>query len=350
MSGEFNENKRTANVESEYKITPKEQNNTIVIQKRKPSILASILLILIGALIATIILLSLYIIKENRKVEVYEEPNTEIKDNNNEKEKEKVNLDLSIEGEFVKELYKKIPLQVRGYEPYSGNKVFANSISDNNKLLFTIRTLQSEYKYEVITDINSIKSKLHNKTEYIPETSNAMKFDFEEAKTRYKSIFGSNKEIPLIDAETTLGYVYEYVPQDNCYYGHSYSGGGGGDYQDSRKIYKVQQNENATEVNIYDYYISYNSLSSGYTMVGHGLFSISGDNFGDFEISEDNFKNGLIKQVESANWENYQPVIEGKTISQLLEEYIGNGAGEYKHTYKLDNDGNYYWYSSEKIN
>lgn len=312
----------------------------IVVEYRKPSIFTSILLILIGALIATIILLSIYIVKENKKVEVYDEPQNnveEIENNQKDNEKEKVKLDLSIDGEFVKGIYAKIPLQVRGYEPYNGNKVLANDISDNNKLLFAIRTLQSEYKYEVITDKDSVKAKLHNKAQYIPEYTEIIKFDFNETKARYKSIFGTDKEIPLIDAETTLGYVYEYIPQDNCYYGHSYAGGGGGDYQDSRKIYKVEQNEDGTEVYIYDYYISFNGTINN----KYGLFS----------TSENSSEKDMITIIGNREWaSNGSVVLEGKTLSELLEEYIGNGAGEYKHTYKLDSAGNYYWHSSEKIN
>lgn len=352
---ENNSNEKVNNeVENKVEYVPKSKksrkgDNGIYVQYRKPSVFSTVLLVLIGILIGIVAMLLVYVVKINNDVDVYKDNPTNVEEPQEEEklEDEKKVLDLSLDGEFVKSLYNKIPMQIRGFEPYSSTKTTMDSIKDNNKLLFTLRTLENEYKYQVITDLRDITHKLDNKldSEYVQNyLEEVKKFEFDIVKAKYKEIFGADKEIPLIDAETTLGYVYEYVPQDNCYYGHSYPGGGGGSFRYKSEIYNCEQNEDGTEVYIYDNFIAFNyldgnSLSTSSDIGTAILYGLENTYDETIIISELEYTYDETKREERYN---------GMTYDELLEKYWEN-AGKFKHTYKLDSAGNYYWYSSEKI-
>lgn len=334
--------RKTKEVKEKVKYVDKKDNNkrngdkNIVVQYRKPSIFSSLLLILIGVMLATIVFLVLYIFKENKPVDVYKEPDNVVEEETP-KEEEKVKLNLEIEGDFVQNLYKKIPMQIRGYEPYFSTKTTASSIENNNKLLFVIRALEKENKHQVITDLTNIKSKLDNKVISSYELNEVKKFDFEIVKAKYQSVFGYVNEMPLIDAETGLGYVYEYVSEDNCFYGHSYAGGGGSDFRYQAKIYNCEQNEDGTEVYIYDNFIAFDYDHNNY---------ISSPNTYALYGSSDAKK--IIVDRMQKSYDGSKALYNGQTFEQLMENYESQ-ASKYKHTYKLDTNGEYYWYSSEPI-
>lgn len=311
----------------------------IVVEYRRPSFFMSLLLILIGVMIATIVLLLLYIFKGQKEVVVYKEPETEVVQEEPKEEVKK--LDLSIDGEFVQDLYAKIPMQTTGYEPYYSTGATAGTIDDNKKLLFTLRSLEKEYKYEV-TDDASVGDKLDNK--YFPDLlenygninrKEIKKFDFDTVKAKYKSIFGTNLEVPLIDAETNMGYVYEYVASDNCFYGHHYDGGGGtGIVAQEIAIDKCEQNEDGTEVYIYDDFLIF--VYDSYT---------ADEKYRLYDSSD--ITTPLTEQL-SKEYVNDVALYGGYTAEQIIEDNKDK-AGHFKHTFKLDSDGNYYWYSSEMV-
>ena len=75
-----NTTKEIKNTSKEVKYVEKKDKKTrkgdkeIVVEYRKPSIFTSVLLILIGCMIATIVWLLIYIFKVNKEVVIYEEP------------------------------------------------------------------------------------------------------------------------------------------------------------------------------------------------------------------------------------------------------------------------------------
>ena len=233
-------------------------------------------------------------------------------------------------------LYAKSPIQIRGYEPYYGQMITKDNISDNNKILFTLRSLERDGKYISITATSDIISKLDkNMQEIEGYLKYVRKFNIEDINRKYKSIFGNTQEAPLIDAETTLGYVYEYVSQDHCYYGHSYAGGGGQDFNYRSQIYACDQSEDKSEIYIYDNFIAFNSY---YT---------SDNLFNNFALYKDSDCENMVVDLERT-YDNGTTLYNGKTYDEIIDEYIEQG-GKFKHTFKLDDSGNYYWYSSEQI-
>lgn len=333
-------------VEKERKNKSRRKDSNVVVQYRKPSIFTSFLLILIGFLLAVIVLSLVYVfVLKDDKTEM---PNDEqIEENNDEQDKsEEAELDLSIEGEFVKELYAKIPFQGRGYEPYCGGIIKFDDISDNNRLLYVLRKLGNEYNYKLINGAAGLESKL-TKIQWMDiNTIQIEKFDFDVVEKEYKSIFGSSKNVPLIIAETGLGYLYDYCAEDNCFYGHPYNGGGGGEFRPYKVIDSCEANENKTEIYIYDKFMAldFGELSSFGPYKCSLYKTANTQTFGDKSKIEE-----IVSNLEKTYDDNSSEALyNGMTFDGLIEKYK-DSASKFKHTYKLDEDGNYYWYSSERV-
>lgn len=322
----------------------KDEKREVVVHYRKPSVFSCILLILIGVLIATIVFLVIYFFKlNNNDVYIYDDLiDSTIDVPNVDNDEGKISLKLSPTDDIVVAAYAKIPTHIRGYEPYYGQLITKDNISDNNKLLFVLRQLQDESKTTIINFsqqselFNDIVSKLDNRmtgmtSEWLGEI---IKFDLDTVSQRYKSVFGESQEVPLIDAETSLGFVYEYVPEDNCFYGHSYFGGGGDTFRYKSQIYECELSEDRKELYIYDNFVAFNDV------YGTGSYTTSA-------LYNDSDCENMIVSLERTS-ENGNVLYNGKTYDEIMNEYI-NQAGKFKHTFKLDDSGNYYWYSSEQI-
>ena len=326
-----------------------QNNEKIRVQYRKPSVFSSILLILIGFVLAVIVLSLVYVfvLKEDKTElpnnEQVEENNEEQEENN--KNEETPKLDLSVEGDFVKGLYAKIPLQARGYEPYYASVTRFDDISDSKRLLYTLRKLEKEYSYKLIKGAAGLESKLTKLQMMDLDTIEIKKFDFNVVEKEYKSIFGSSKNIPLISTDNTVGYLYEYCTEDSCFYGHPYAGGGGQDFRPYPTIERCEQSEDGKEIYIYDRFIAFDTDEFVPEQVTkYALYDRawpgSDKNKNDYKIV-----GGLEYERDTST---NGSLFNGKKIEELLEEYKDK-AGKFKHTYKLDDTGNYYWYSSEKI-
>lgn len=329
----------------------KKNRSNIMVEYRKPSFFTCILLMFIGALIATIVLLSLYVAKTinsaNENVSIYkDEPVVETPQK---EEENKVDLDLSFSGEFVTSLYAKIPLQVRGYEAYMGEKVTRDSLDLNNKTLFVLREMEKANDYETLEATQELKQKMY----YYSSVMNAdtiEKFDYEKANELYKKIYGSDQKLEKIQLQTNLGYVYEYHEDGNCYYRHDTASDGQVDYKDAREMYKVEANDTGTEVYIYDYYICYDVVAKGSDFLS-GIFfkALQNTTYGDGSYAPTDKKvtdSLLLKDEEEGIM--YEHLMY-KNVGQYLDLYKDNGAGRFIHTFKLDEKGNYYWYSSSLV-
>ena len=322
----------------------KDEKREVVVHYRKPSVFSCILLILIGILIATIVFLIIYFFKlNNNDVHIYDDLiDSTIDVPNVDNDEGKISLKLSPTDDIVVAAYAKIPTQIRGYEPYYGQLITKDNISDNNKLLFVLRQLQDEFKTTFISvldqkdEFDKIVSKLDNKMIGMTPTElgTIIKFDLNTVSQRYKSVFGASQEVPLIDAETSLGYVYEYVPEDNCFYGHKYAGGGGETFRYKSQIYECELSEDRKELYIYDNFVAFNDV------YGSGSYTTSA-------LYNDSDCENMIVSLQRTS-ENGNILYNGKTYDEIMDEYI-NQAGKFKHTFKLDDSVNYYWFSSEKI-
>ncbi len=308
-----------------------------VVERRKPSIFLSIILVLIGAVITAIIMLICFgdkiiapKVEENNVNQEVTEPQQE----NPVKETRVLNLNPN--GDFVKLLYSKLLIDVRRVPVgYSSNIVTYDSIEEGVKGLFALKEIKGKQ-----VSFDSVKNKLDNKIPVIEEDIRRMGLitviSVKEADEKYKSLFGSDKAMPLMDIETGMGYVYEYVPEDDCFYGHIYAGGGGSSFTFDRKITSVEKNDEATEVYIYDCFACANYIKN-----------VDGKNLWNFYGAND--ETNIIKEGVAEVFGQGGSTFDGKTMDESLAEIVDKGEYKYKHTFKLDDAGNYYWYSSEPV-
>ena len=348
----MNENNSNENinkeVENKVEYVPKSKKSRkgdegIYVQYRKPSIFSTILLVLIGILIGIVIMLLVYVIKINNDVDVnkddvpvVEQPQEEQQPEVDEPVVEEKELDLSIEGEFVKELNSKVIHSLRIFSvAYTPMTKTQNDITPNDKMLFMLEGMRIEKRYSQMSASEVISRLEQNR---IMDTSGnnitiVDKFSIEDVEKEYKYLYGERSQLIKEDIDTNLGYIYEYDSQDDCFYGHFYAGGGGSSYLYATDIKACSTNSDKTEIYLDVYYIMIDR-SDGYIYpytVEPGSKNVS--KIGETEVS---YENGAF-------------TYDGQTDAELLNRYKENGAGQFRHTFKLDSTGNYYWYSCERI-
>lgn len=329
---------KVENVERKAKEESKKEKSgdKIYVQYRKPSLFSGLLLIIIGALIATIAFLVWYLFntKENAKIKdngienLYEETN-DTQDSESVVPKE---LDLSLDGEFVTSLYEKVPtlradiLTMSESFVYSTEKKTQTDISTDEKMMFVIMNMLENGEYTEVSS-NGIVDRLEISQSVLENGGKIRKYEKADVEKEYKSIFGSDKEILLQDIKIELyNYNAEYDSTDDCFYGHSINMVNSSSTPYTTKLDSVQKSEDNTEVYIYDYII-FGDAGSGYR-----LYSTYAD-----VISHNYF-------VE----ETSDIYSEGKVKDEVFEKYKDKLI-KYKHTFKIDDTGNYYWYSTEPV-
>ncbi|MGN1012836.1 MAG: hypothetical protein ACI4ON_03290 [Clostridia bacterium] len=336
-----NTTKEIKNTSKEVKYVEKKDKKTrkgdreIVVEYRKPSIFTSVLLILIGCMIATIVLLLVYIFKVNKEVVIYEEPKENVVQEFGETSKEEMpEMDLNINGEFIKELYRKVPINYFAQEIYNYQRTTEASLTGNQKMLFVLLNMRDNKQYEVVSSeglIDRLEKTMNSYGEIIKEVQ---KYEIKDVEDYLKSVFGNKQEIVKEDIETNMGFVFEYDKKDDCFYGHEYAGGGGFGFTYQTVLDSADKNENGTEVYIYDYYIkSEQSL----------------ENNKEYKIYTYCKNSDLIgTEVEDPSYFD----IESKRLyinEDIINKYKENGLVKFKHTFKLDENGNYYWYCCEPV-
>lgn len=129
--------------------------------------------------------------------------------------------------------------------------------------------------------------------------------------TTYRHIFGSSQELPKTTGMVASERQCEYSETTKEYLCYSIPAGYGYEYKEATKLVKAIKDQNKIE--LYDYIIFYK------------------DDKNSQEI-------GVYKDINLTH-------IIGKEYNESLIEQ-----GQlYKHTYRQDSTGNYYWYSSEPI-
>ena len=319
------------NLKNEEKLEETSKVNT---PKRK-SVFSFILVFLLGALVAVAVCVLIYTYKEKELPK--EDDNTpkveESENNNDAKEENQINkeLDLSLDGEFVKGLYEKIPVAINTQVIYNEYKTTEAYLTGNQKMLFVLNKMRENQQYteesiDIIAD--SLSPAITQYTKVI------QKYKVEEVEANYKLVFGSNENIVKERIhDETRPYWYDYNTNDDCYYGYYYPGGGGVGRIYRTTIDSVEKSADGKEIYIYDYFIK----AKVYTD-----YSITG---------RDNQKWQILKNDVSpiGTEDNFSP-----TNANDYEEFLDNISEKYKdklvkfkHTFVLDDNGNYYWYSCE---
>ena len=150
-------------IEKTEKVKGKDKNqkrsgDRIVVQYRKPSIFSSVLLVLIGALIAVIICMVLYIwkIKPSHDVDIYKDNTSNVEQNNDsenisKEDETKKDLDLSLDGDFVKDLKSKIPINKFSQVIYNYKKTTEAYLTGNQKMLFVLENMRENKQYTEVS-------------------------------------------------------------------------------------------------------------------------------------------------------------------------------------------------------
>lgn len=298
-----NENRRTAQVQSEYKATIK-KNNIQAESLSKIGNSKAINVVIVALVTIAIILCALLVRSIIRN-------NSKLQNSVNNKEDSTVSileLDLSVDGEFVQGLYKNIPIDNTVNEPYSTIITKQENITENNRLAFVLNKLQ--------------------------ENDDTADFDYSIVNAEYKKVYGTDKDAPKIDVNNEQFSIYHYNEEKEIYHRDDYKSFENMFFKYRRNIEKVEKNYESTEVYIYDNFICFDTAG--------GV-----NNFGVFATSDKaiTIETGLTRGYDSGKNEN---IYGGKTINELFDEY-NEKSGKFKHTFRLDESGNYYWYSSEYI-
>ena len=319
------------NLKNEEKL---EETSKVNAPKRK-SIFSFILVFLLGALVAVAVcvLIYTYKVKELPK-EDDNTPKVEENENNNDaKEENQTNkeLDLSLDGEFVKGLYEKIPVAINTQVIYNEYKTTEAYLTGNQKMLFVLNKMRENQQYteesiDIIAD--SLSPAITQYTKVI------QKYKVEEVEANYKLVFGSNENIVKERIhDETRPYWYDYNTNDDCYYGYYYPGGGGVGKIYRTTIDSVEKSVDGKEIYIYDYFIK---------------AKIYLDN-SNYQITKESWKILKNDVYPIGNEDDFRP-----TNANDYEEFLDNISEKYKdklvkfkHTFVLDDNGNYYWYSCE---
>lgn len=330
MSENLEKVNENAEIKEEQNVA-RNRSEKVVVEYRKPSFFMSLLLILIGVCIATIVLLLVYIFKIKPQDDVVQTPTeqTEVV----EEEEKAPELDLSINGSFVQGLYSKIPSQYYIPEVYSQNIVTQSSITDVNKTRFVVEKFRYDSSIEEIP-FENVKDELTSGryTGSSGETiASVIKIPEEKVLATYKSVFG-NENIVRENIETNMGYVYEYSSTSKCYYGHSYAGGGGFGYYYGTKLVDAKKSDDGKEVYLYDKYIK---IAEDWTVTPHvyKIYQFTGITNSIAEVSEElyHYNDDTRKmEIDEVAFDNY--------LDKLIT---------FKSTFKLDDNGNYYWVSTQ---
>lgn len=273
--------------------------------------------------------LSKYEIDANEKVE------NNVNKNKNQNSK-KGNLD--IESDLVLELYSKLfDATEICYDNegsfYKKEQTNLNNLTDTEKLIATLQYLSKQEKE--ITNVEQIDSKIIEKLPYYNEggtvnLENIKIYSQEEIKDATIKLFG--KEVDLV--EKNLNGCAEYwCYLDGNYYHYNYPGGGYGYYQHTyRQIQYAIQEEN--RIYIYDKMAYIKDMD----------YEI------EYEGSYVDTYNGVYKSFDSEKFFALEGINFDYNYSNTDTEIIAmreNDLYLYKHTFEKDENGNYYWVSTE---
>lgn len=309
----------------------------IVVEYRKPSIFMSLLLILIGVCLATIVLTLLYIFKIKPGLEAPQEPQKHeeiVIDNNEENEEEsKVpDLDLSVEGSFVKELSEKIPYDMFFVTNYADSIIDQGKISDNEKLIYTFLLLREEGKYTE-TSVEGKTDRLDKAYDSNGLITKADKYTVEDVEKKYVSIYGTEAKMPKEDVEFYVYHV-DYDETDGCFYGHTFAGGGGMPWISETRLDSADKSEDGKEVYVYEYYVRAGILED------KGIYAYN-----------KNIETKIGTEEAATYYENNAKtnIFNWHVKDEIFDKYKDNGLVKFKSTFKLDTNGNYYWVSTEPV-
>lgn len=315
------------------------------VQKRKPSLISALLLVVIGICISTVAFSCIYVLKIKPNISANVSENNGSNATQTEHLGGQTNdsqsvafgasnyeLNLQVGGDIFNLLYSKLPTSRNGSYPlaYAEGKTELSSLTDQ-QLAYSI---VSQMDYEYMTDY-SISGKLKYRYQRADNNIEVRKITYSDANSLCLRYYG--KSIPEVTCENGAGYVYEFCQEDMCFYGHSYPGGGGSSFKFFRVPTKFEISDDGNELYIYDSFVSMN-------------YTNSSDKGNLYTLYSDNTSNHPIRENVLETYVNGESLYEGMTARQIMESEIYSHGGQYKHTFRKDAYLNYVWVCSEKLN
>lgn len=258
-----------------------------------------------------------------RETENTNSENVTNNENTNTLEQPKV-TSLDIESEEVKNLYKYIMKINTNQEElvYRSTKVTEKDLNNQLKLMTIFENVDESDASEIkmLTDENGYEVE---HTYYTKET-------IEEVA---KKVFGDDVTITHESCESIFASARDY--KDGVYDCYEYEGGGGVLWEDSTsKLISAEQS--GDEIYIYDKYVHLIEVEN----------IIDGTNYaGTYDIYEASDRQ--VKMAERVDF-SANNLYDGDKIDNI-ENYLGRKLTTFKHTYKKNSDGQYYWYSTEPV-
>ena len=231
---------------------------------------------------------------------------------------------LDIESEEVKNLYKYIMKINTNQEElvYRSTKVTEKDLNNQLKLMTIFENVDESDASEIkmLTDENGYEVE---HTYYTKET-------IEEVA---KKVFGDDVTITHESCESFFASARDY--KDGVYDCYEYEGGGGVLWEASTsKLISAEQS--GDEIYIYDKYVHLIEVEN----------IIDGTNYaGTYDIYEASDRQ--VKMAERVDF-SANNLYDGDKIDNI-ENYLGRKLTTFKHTYKKNADGQYYWYSTEPV-
>lgn len=232
---------------------------------------------------------------------------------------------LDIESSLVKKLYNYVE-KFNCYKEtlvYQSNKVTENDLTNQLKLLTIFDNLdendvsRTEYRYE---------------NEYITSNEHRI-YSKDTIEKRAKEIFGENVSITHESFEPIFGESVVFA--NNEYDRYSYQGGGGTPWESSANILVSAEKYEDGTICIYDKYVHLVEVNGSYD-----IYSSSDKKEKLASNVDSTIIHGSVEGTQSSDLE--------KQRIQNVEKYLGKELPTYKHTFKQNSDGTYYWYSTEQ--
>lgn len=207
---------------------------------------------------------------------------------------------------------------------YKDTKVEYKDLSNEEKIVAVINSITPRKD----VNINEIKNpnKLWDKESFLESTDKKI-YTKEQLEETTKSVFGENASDIKWETLDMCGSVLDYV--DGNYYEYSYNGGGLG-YTNIAASKIIRAEKQGDYIYIYDKFI-YCDETEYWAGNGKQKFYKSSS------------KKNKINNVQTVDDDSYYD-----RMDKILDKNL-NICPIYKHTFKCDDKGNWYWISSEPI-
>lgn len=262
-----------------------------------------------------------------KKIADNEEHNTEVVNNQTKQETNIITSEekeIDINSDIIQKLNKYI-LKFRADDEkivYQSKKITSENMENKLKLATIFNNLTEKDASEVIENTDEQKQEIFKK---------------EIVEKKAKEIFGDN--VSIIHENCTYNLAENIIYENGVYKRSQFQGGGGTAWEtSSNMLIKAEQVGN--EIYIYDKYV-------------HIIENLENSTFDIYTASDRTVKikenvnfvtSGVYDGLDNLSNEEYN-----KQFFKNLKKICENKIKTFKHTFKKNSDGSYYWYSTEPI-